>query len=218
MVRAVRAPVSCKLLEREQQRQPTTWLDAGDLVVGPVAALLGRQPWLEMRSLPLAAAAAGNHEFDDGIESLLSAVADLSYPVLCANVDVGLPSTTIVPTEAGAIGVIGLTHPATHRFRPSETTGRRLAGARRCARRRPASPGCDDGRGTAAELTGDWISRTGAARYLPDLLAEALRAASSADLVELVQDARWCEHWRQRSAYRRGAAAHRAPARPTARS
>jgi 2',3'-cyclic-nucleotide 2'-phosphodiesterase (5'-nucleotidase family) len=61
------------LLELERKRQPTVWLDAGDLVVGPVGVLLGRRPWGEMAQLPIAAAAAGNHEFDDGVPALLKA-------------------------------------------------------------------------------------------------------------------------------------------------
>jgi hypothetical protein len=105
-----------QLLEREEQRQPTVWLDAGDLVVGPVGVLLGRRPWAEMARLPLAAAAAGNHEFDDGVPALIEAAASLPYPLLCANVDVGLSKAAIIKTDAGPLGVIGMTHPASHRF------------------------------------------------------------------------------------------------------
>ena len=53
------------LLEWERERQPTVWLDAGDLTVGPAAALLGERPWGDIGQLPIDAAAAGNHEFDD---------------------------------------------------------------------------------------------------------------------------------------------------------
>jgi 2',3'-cyclic-nucleotide 2'-phosphodiesterase (5'-nucleotidase family) len=63
-----------ELLERERERQPTIWLDVGDLVVGnPAHALLGERPWPDVAALPIAAAAAGNHEFDDGVEALLQA-------------------------------------------------------------------------------------------------------------------------------------------------
>jgi hypothetical protein len=100
------------LLEREQERQPTIWLDAGDLVVGsPAYPLLGERPWEELTGLPIAAAAVGNHEFDDGVDALLQAAPRLSFPLLCANVDVGLPPTAVVDTAAGPVGVIGLTHP-----------------------------------------------------------------------------------------------------------
>jgi hypothetical protein len=57
------------LLERERERQPTIWLDAGDLVVGtPAYPLLGERPWGDIADLPIAAAAAGNPDFDDGVE------------------------------------------------------------------------------------------------------------------------------------------------------
>ena len=79
------------LLERERERQPTLWLDAGDLTFGPVLPLLGRRPWDQFARLPIAAAAAGNHDFDDGVDALLEAAASLPFPVLCANADVGLP-------------------------------------------------------------------------------------------------------------------------------
>lgn len=105
------------LLERERERQPTVWLDAGDLVVGsPAYPLLGRRPWAEMADLPIAAAAAGNHEFDDGVPALMEAARSLSFPVLCANADVGLPGSVIVECAAGPLGVIGLTNPHIDQF------------------------------------------------------------------------------------------------------
>jgi 2',3'-cyclic-nucleotide 2'-phosphodiesterase (5'-nucleotidase family) len=104
------------LLEREQARQPTLWLDVGDLTVGPAMALLDSRPWSEMADLPIAAAAAGNHDFDDGVEALLDGARRLAYPMLCANVDVGLPATALLETPAGPLGAIGLAHPDGHRF------------------------------------------------------------------------------------------------------
>ena len=104
------------LLERERDRQPTVWLDAGDFTVGPTAPLLGERPWADMAALPIAAAAAGNHEFDDGVPALLEAARRLPYPLLCANVDVDLPASALVETDAGLLGVIGLTHPQVHRL------------------------------------------------------------------------------------------------------
>jgi hypothetical protein len=63
-----------ELLDRERERQPTLWLDVGDLVVGnPSHPLLGERPWADVADLPIAAAAAGNHEFDDGVDALLEA-------------------------------------------------------------------------------------------------------------------------------------------------
>ena len=105
------------LLERERELQPTVWLDAGDLVVGnPAYPLLGRRPWEEVADLPIAAAAAGNHEFDDGVSALMEAARSLEFPLLCANADVGLPGSTIVDAAVGPLGVIGLTNPHIDRF------------------------------------------------------------------------------------------------------
>jgi hypothetical protein len=43
-------------------------------VVGtPAYPLLGERPWSEVADLPIAAAAVGNHEFDDGVDALLDA-------------------------------------------------------------------------------------------------------------------------------------------------
>jgi 2',3'-cyclic-nucleotide 2'-phosphodiesterase (5'-nucleotidase family) len=105
-----------ELLEAERGRQPTVWLDAGDFTVGPTYPLLGTRPWRDMGELPIDAAAAGNHEFDDGAPALLEAARVLPYPLLCANVDVGLPASALVETGAGPLGVIGLTHPRVHRL------------------------------------------------------------------------------------------------------
>ena len=105
-----------ELLERERDRQPTVWLDAGDFTVGPTSPLLGERPWADMAALPITAAAAGNHEFDDGVSAMLKAARLLPYPLLCANVEVGLPPAAMVETGAGPLGVIGLTHPHVHRL------------------------------------------------------------------------------------------------------
>jgi hypothetical protein len=106
-----------ELLEREREHQPTIWLDAGDLAVGsPAYPLLGRRPWEEVGELPIAAAAAGNHEFDDGVPALMEATRSLSFPMLCANADVGLPGSAMVDGPAGPLGVIGLTNPHIDRF------------------------------------------------------------------------------------------------------
>gem|GEM_PF-4684402 len=104
------------LLAAERERQPTVWLDAGDFTVGPTHPLLGRRAWAEMGELPIDAAAAGNHEFDDGVPALLEATRLLPYPLLCANLDVDLPGSAMIETAAGPLGVIGLTHPHVHRL------------------------------------------------------------------------------------------------------
>ncbi|GAA3610303.1 hypothetical protein GCM10022419_114130 [Nonomuraea rosea] len=80
-----------RMLRSERERQPTVWLDAGDLTVGPGAQLLGERPWQEVAGLPLVAAAAGNHDFDEGVTALTEAARRLPFPLLCANADAGLP-------------------------------------------------------------------------------------------------------------------------------
>src|SRR5918995_532381 len=96
------------LLEGERERVAAEWFDVGDLVVGnPAYVLTGERPWEDVAGLPIAVTTAGNHEFDDGLDALQASAARLSYPMLCANADVGLPATAVV----GDVGVIGLTHP-----------------------------------------------------------------------------------------------------------
>jgi len=90
---------------------PAVWLDAGDFVVGnPSYVLRGERPWEDVKGLPIAAAAIGNHDFDDGRE----AMPELPFPVLCANADADLPASALI----GELGVIGLTHPAVHELAP----------------------------------------------------------------------------------------------------
>jgi 2',3'-cyclic-nucleotide 2'-phosphodiesterase (5'-nucleotidase family) len=113
-----------EVLERERVRQPTVWLDAGDLTFGPTRRLLGSRPWAEVAELPIAAAAPGNHDFDDGVPALLQGAQSLPFPLVCANMDVGLPSNIMLGSDRGQLGVIGLTHPYSHRSsrapRPAE--------------------------------------------------------------------------------------------------
>jgi len=110
------------LLERERERVPAIWLDLGDFVVGHPSPVRGVRPWEEVADLPIAAAAVGNHEFDDGMEAMHAGVARLGFPVLCANVDVGLDPCALVSTDGGPVGVIGLTHPRVDRFSHAPAT------------------------------------------------------------------------------------------------
>ncbi|MBE2318068.1 metallophosphoesterase [Solirubrobacter sp. CPCC 204708] len=105
-----------RLLERELERGPALWLDVGDLTVGPAMVLLDERPWDELAGLPIACCAVGNHDFDDGLDALRAGAARLRYPMLCANVDVGLPATALIDTPAGGVGVIGLAHPSGDAF------------------------------------------------------------------------------------------------------
>jgi 2',3'-cyclic-nucleotide 2'-phosphodiesterase (5'-nucleotidase family) len=101
-------------LEREQAAGPALWLDSGDLSAGGPDALFGVRTLDDIAALPLAAAAAGNHEFDDGPDAARALAARLPFPLLCADRDVGLPATTLLDTPAGPLGVVGVTHPDAH--------------------------------------------------------------------------------------------------------
>jgi calcineurin-like phosphoesterase family protein len=106
-----------ELLDREREYGPALWLDVGDLVVGsPARALLDEPRWDDVADLPIAAATAGNHEFDDGVDALLDAVPRLGFPVVCANLDIGLEPTALIEIPVGPVGVIGLTHPQCDQF------------------------------------------------------------------------------------------------------
>jgi hypothetical protein len=105
------------LLDRERERVPALWLDLGDLVVGnPAYPVLRERPWDEVRNLPIDVTVAGNHDFDDGLDALHAVVPTLAYPMLCANIDAGLPATALLDTAGGVVGVVGLTHPQCDRF------------------------------------------------------------------------------------------------------
>ena len=177
-------------LEAERERQPTIWLDCGDLVVGhPSYPVLEERPWADVADLPIAAAAVGNHEFDDGMEAFRRAAGTVNFPLLCANVDVGLPPSAIVPTPAGGVGVIGLTHPGATSMVVADLgdDGAVVRGVERVPPVRPtrataATEVLDAAAGhIVGELDDRWLIRTGAANYLPDLYAEAFRRATGAD-------------------------------------
>jgi 2',3'-cyclic-nucleotide 2'-phosphodiesterase (5'-nucleotidase family) len=54
----------------------------------------------------------GNHEFEWGVEHLRMHAPDTGFPLLCANApDVGLPPTSLVDTDRGVVGFVGLTCP-----------------------------------------------------------------------------------------------------------
>ncbi|WP_141003784.1 metallophosphoesterase [Nocardioides humi] len=79
-----------QLLDRERLDGPVLWLDGGDLSGGAARGLL-RDDWPPaFADVPIAAAAAGNHEFDDpGLLPDLGRV--LAFPVLCADRGTELP-------------------------------------------------------------------------------------------------------------------------------
>lgn len=87
------------------------WADSGDFIQGgPLEWLTrGREGFRASCELGLDVSAAGNHDFDYGKDFIEEIAKDLNYTLLCANAEVSLPKATIIPTDAGDIGFIGLT-------------------------------------------------------------------------------------------------------------
>jgi 2',3'-cyclic-nucleotide 2'-phosphodiesterase (5'-nucleotidase family) len=111
------------LLERQRESIPTIWVDSGDLTVGGRSGLFGHRTLTELACLPIAAATVGNHELDEG-PAVLAVLADqLRFPLLCADRDVGRPSTAVIDTPAGEVGVIGITHPCAHELAVAPMSG-----------------------------------------------------------------------------------------------
>ncbi|MGY3488133.1 hypothetical protein ACVW1C_006016 [Bradyrhizobium sp. USDA 4011] len=87
------------------------WADSGDFIQGgPLEWLTqGRDGFRASSELGLDVSVAGNHDFDYGKCFLEKVAQDVNYALLCANAEVSLPKTTILPTSVGDIGFIGLT-------------------------------------------------------------------------------------------------------------
>jgi 2',3'-cyclic-nucleotide 2'-phosphodiesterase (5'-nucleotidase family) len=109
-----------RTVDRLRDGQPTIWADAGDFSNGgPMSTSIGAaQSFRAAAELGIEVATLGNHEFDLGLPHLVDELAELPFPVVCANVDVGAPATTLVPTDLGDVGFIGLTHPQVAAFTP----------------------------------------------------------------------------------------------------
>lgn len=98
--------------------QPTLWADAGDFSQGgPLSVTSGGVLNFRAASqLGIDVATVGNHEFDWGVPHLKEHAPELGFPLILANADLGLPPTALIPTEAGPVGFIGLTHPQVDAF------------------------------------------------------------------------------------------------------
>jgi 2',3'-cyclic-nucleotide 2'-phosphodiesterase (5'-nucleotidase family) len=109
-----------RTVDRLRDGQPTIWADAGDFSNGGSLSTSSGAT-LSFRAaaeLGIEVATLGNHEFDLGLGQLEEELAAQRFPVVCANVDVGVPAATLLPTEAGPVGFIGLTHPQVAAFTP----------------------------------------------------------------------------------------------------
>jgi 2',3'-cyclic-nucleotide 2'-phosphodiesterase (5'-nucleotidase family) len=106
--------------------RPAIWADAGDFSNGgPLSVTRGAG--LSFRAaadLGIEVATLGNHEFDLGFAHVRQECATLPFPVVCANVDAGVPPATLLETAAGAVGFVGLTHPQVASFTPCAPAAR----------------------------------------------------------------------------------------------
>lgn len=102
------------MLERQRESLPTIWVDSGDMTMSGSSGRFGFDTLLELPALPLAAAAVGNHELDDGPEGLRDLASRLAVPIICADRDLGLPGTAVIDTPHGGIGLVGVSHPFAH--------------------------------------------------------------------------------------------------------
>ena len=108
-------------VDRLRDGQPTIWADAGDFSNGgPLSATSGA-------ALSFRAVDAAGHRGRDARQprvrprprSRRGAVRGAALPVVCANVDAGVPADRRCwTTEAGPVGFIGLTHPQVAAFTP----------------------------------------------------------------------------------------------------
>lgn len=104
---------------------PSLWIDAGDLVDGALASLTdGRGGFEAAASFPIDVAVPGNHELEWGVEHYRKYSRKLPFPSLCANVDLGLPKSTLLETEAGAVGILGLNHTKLRSITPVDNSFR----------------------------------------------------------------------------------------------
>ncbi|MEQ1832817.1 MAG: 5'-nucleotidase C-terminal domain-containing protein, partial [Candidatus Eisenbacteria bacterium] len=111
--------------ERAVNPEGTVLLDGGDLFQGTMISNLqyGRPVVEQMNALGYTAAAVGNHEFDWGVDTLVSRVREMRFAALGANMferkTNKLPkwvrSDTTVFRRGVKVGIVGLAYPGTPR-------------------------------------------------------------------------------------------------------
>ncbi|MCE9628333.1 MAG: 5'-nucleotidase C-terminal domain-containing protein [Candidatus Eisenbacteria bacterium] len=119
--------------ERAKNPEGTVLLDGGDIFQGTMISNLqyGRPVVEQMNALGYTAAAVGNHEFDWGIDTLVSRVHGMRFSALGANMferkTNKLPrwarSDTTVQRRGLQVGIVGLAYPGT----PSVTLATNVA-------------------------------------------------------------------------------------------
>jgi hypothetical protein len=83
------------------------WIDTGDLAQGSALGALsdGAWPFLALRELSIDVSVAGNHELDWGADHLRRWSAELPFPLLAANLPLGLPGARVLASDVGVIGM-----------------------------------------------------------------------------------------------------------------
>jgi hypothetical protein len=99
------------------------WIDTGDLAQGSALGALsdGVWPFLALRELSIDVAVVGNHELDWGAAHLRRWSAELPFPLLAANLRLGLPASLMLSADGRAVGVIGVSLPAMAAMHPGVT-------------------------------------------------------------------------------------------------
>ncbi len=103
-----------RMVDRLREQGLTIWADAGDFAAPGALATLsdGVAGFKAAADLGIDVGVVGNHELEWGIEHLRTHAPETNFPVLCANApQLGLPPSTVVETEAGPVGFVGLTCP-----------------------------------------------------------------------------------------------------------
>jgi 2',3'-cyclic-nucleotide 2'-phosphodiesterase (5'-nucleotidase family) len=123
-------PGIVELFDRQLESIPSVWVDSGGLTLGGAGGSFGHRALLELPRLPLSVAAVGDDDLDGGPDGLRRFAAQLSFLILCADRDVGVPATALIDTPHGPIGFIGVSHPFTHLLAqaPPPNTGPSLLG------------------------------------------------------------------------------------------
>ncbi|WP_135366566.1 bifunctional metallophosphatase/5'-nucleotidase [Halosimplex halophilum] len=115
----------------DQLRDDATLVCGGGDDTGPgVLSVVtdGRQSLDFFRGVDPDAEVFGNHDFDHGLDALLSVVADSPQPWLCANAtrdgarfgrDAGVEPWTVVEAGGERVGLVGVAHPETAAINPA---------------------------------------------------------------------------------------------------
>ena len=114
---ALRATVD----DLREQAGGALWIDTGDLAQGSALGALsdGVWPFLALRELSIDVSVVGNHELDWGEDHLRRWAGELPFPLLAANLPLGLPATRML----SAVGVIGVSLPAMAEMHPEQPAG-----------------------------------------------------------------------------------------------